>query len=92
MILQDWFKKLIDCHQGIINRLFHVFGIGLAFIGIFEKSILLLFIGAIIQELGHFYEYWRTGDPKSSPWYCFKPQIIFWIMFVLMIFYILFTK
>ncbi len=92
MILKTWFDKLIDCHKGVINRLLHVLGIGLVFVGIFEKSLWLLVVGAVLQEFGHFYEYWRTRDPKSSPWYCFRPQIIFWVIFVLMIVYIIFTK
>ena len=92
MILQTWFHKLIACHKGTINRLLHVVGIGLVFIALFQKSILLLIAGAVLQELGHFYEYWRTRDPKSSPWYCFRPQMIFWVVLVLIIGYILFTR
>ena len=62
-------------------------------IGIFEKSILLVLEGAVVQELGHVYQYIKTKNKKYSPWYCFKPQTLFaYPLFIVIILYVLFAK
>jgi hypothetical protein len=88
-----YFRQFIECHEGLVNRLIHVIGFALIGLGIIEKNIWLVVSGGVIQELGHFYEYGRTRDPKSSPWFCLKPQLLFaYPLFVLVVLYVLLAR
>ena len=86
-------KQFIRCHNGSINRIIHIVGFALIGIGIVDKSLLLVIIGGITQELGHFYQYAKTRNIKDSPLYCIKPQSLFaYPIFVLIILYVIFAK
>ena len=88
-----YLKQLIECHDGFINRLIHLVGFTLIGIGIIDKSLILLFAGGIIQELGHFYQYIKTKNFKYSPLFCLKPQLIFgYPLFILAILYVVLAK
>jgi len=91
--MTTYLKEFIECHEGVLNRIIHIAGLGIIVWGIFEKSVSLVILGALIQEGGHFYQYWKTGDKKYSPWFCFKPQLFFaYPLFILIILYIIFTR
>ncbi len=93
MIIKKYLKQFIECHHGTINKLIHILGFGIIGVGIFEKSIFLVIVGAVVQELGHVYQYIKTKNPKYSPLNCFKPQTLFaYPLFILIILYVLFAK
>ena len=76
-----------------MNLALHLIGLGLIGLGIIEKSLTPVIIGAIIQESGHCYAYARTGDPRQSPRYCVKPQLFFaYPLLGLIVLYIVLSK
>lgn len=90
MNLQIMIRGFIVCHDGLINRLLHVVGLGMVIVGAIYKSFPMVVTGAVIQEFGHFYQYAITKDKKYSPWNCFKPQSLFaWPIFILIAIYTL---
>lgn len=92
MITKYW-NQFVGYHTGTINKLIHVVGFALIGVGVFEKSLSLVIAGGLTQELGHFYEYYRTKTPQSSPWACVKPQSIFaYPLFILIILYVIWAK
>ena len=76
-MIRKYFREFIKCHDGITNRLSHLVGLGFVIAGILERSFWLVILGAAIQELGHAYQYVKTGDKKYSPLFCLKSQSIF---------------
>ena len=91
--LGKYLKQFIECHTGIVNRLIHLVGFTLIGLGILDKSLMLVITGGITQEAGHFYEYFKTKNPKSSPLFCLKPQSIFaYPLFFLIIIYVILAK
>ena len=92
MIGKYW-KQFVKCHTGTINRFIHIIGFALIGFGVVEKSLMLVVAGGITQELGHFYEYYRTKNPQSSPLACIKPQSIFaYPIFILIIIYVILVQ
>lgn len=88
-----YWKQFVKCHTGTINRLVHLVGFTLIGFGAVEKSLGFVISGGIIQELGHFYEYYRTKNPQSSPLACIKPQSIFaYPIFILIVLYVILAK
>lgn len=86
-------KQFIGCHKGLINNLLHIVGLSLIGIGIWQKSLLLVLAGGIVQELGHIYQYAKTRNIKDSPFYCLKPQLIFaYPIYILIIIYVIVAK
>lgn len=89
--IQHEFKTFILCHEGTLNKVLHVFGLLTLLTGLFYKSIALVIAGAVIQELGHFYQYYKSGLLRHSPLTCLKPQSIFaYPLLLLAIAYVLF--
>lgn len=75
------------------NKLFHIAGFVLIGIGILEKSIFFVLAGGVAQELGHFYQYAKTRNPKENPLYCIRPQLLFaYPLFALIILYVMLAK
>lgn len=92
-MLQKYFREFLDFHEGKLNRLIHLVGFSLLGLGIIEKSLALVIVGGVTQELGHFYQYAQTKRVKDSPWYGFKSQSIFAIpIFILIVLYVVFVK
>jgi len=76
-MLKKYFSQFIDCHHGIFNKILHLIGFGMIGAGIFNKNLSFVIAGALIQELGHFYQYSKTRKLKDSPWHCLRPQLLF---------------
>jgi len=76
MVKSEW-RKFVECHVGIFNKIIHVLGFILIGFGIWEKSLALVLLGAVVQECGHVYQYVKTHEGRFSPWQCFKPQLMF---------------
>ncbi|HSX39063.1 MAG TPA: hypothetical protein VLI92_00495 [Candidatus Saccharimonadales bacterium] len=92
-MIYTYLKDFIVCHNGIVNKLFHIIGFTIIGFALVEKSLVLLILGGLTQELGHFYQYSKTNNIKYSPLYCVKPQALFaYPIFLLMVFYIIFTR
>ncbi|MBI2797795.1 hypothetical protein HYX70_00665 [Candidatus Saccharibacteria bacterium] len=70
-------REFMRCHQGKVNLLLHVVGYSLVGVGIWQKSFWYVIAGAIVQELGHFYQYVKTKNYKDSPLYCLRSQVLF---------------
>jgi hypothetical protein len=88
--MKNYLKQFITCHEGTLNRIIHVIGFALIGLGIFQKSLIWVAVGALTQELGHVYQYLKTKNPKDSPMYCFKPQLIFaYPPFLLIVLYVI---
>ncbi len=66
-MLKVYLRQFIICHEGILNKILHIVGFGFIGVGIFYKSLFFVLTGAVIQELGHFYQYMKTGEKKYSP-------------------------
>lgn len=93
MTIKKLYHDFIICHDGTINRLIHVVGFTIIGLGIIEKSLLYVIAGGIIQESGHFYQYFKTKQYKYSPLSCLKPQSVFaYPLFILIILYVLFAR
>jgi len=91
--MNAYLRELIECHDGAVNRLIHLVGFVLIGLGIIEKNLMLVITGALIQELGHWYQYEKTKNIKYSPLFCFKSQLIFaYPLFALVILYVLLVK
>lgn len=89
-MIKKYFKEFIKCHDGIVNRLSHLAGLGFVVAGILERGFWLVILGAIIQEAGHAYQYLKTGEKKYSPLFCLKSQSIFvYPVFAAIIIYVL---
>lgn len=87
------FEEFIAFHHGVFNRILHLAGFAMIGLGIFEKSLLLVITGAVVQELGHVYQYLKTRDPKDNPLRGLKAQSIFAIpLFILIIIYVVIAK
>ena len=85
------FNDFVHCHNGAFNRLIHVLGFLLIGVGIYQKSLFILFLGIAAQESGHFYQHYKTGNFRDSPLYCLKSQSIFAIpIYIIIITYVLF--
>lgn len=92
-MLHKYFKQFIACHKGTLNKIIHLIGFTLIGIGVVEKSLFLVLAGGITQELGHFYQYFKTKNFKESPLYCLKPQSIFVLpLFILIILYVILAE
>ena len=90
--MKTYLKQFIECHTGTMNLVLHIIGFTFIGIGIFQKSIFFVVMGAIVQESGHFYQYARTKNEKYSPRYCSRSQLIFaYPLLLLIILYILLT-
>ncbi|MBT4446550.1 hypothetical protein HOA92_00790 [archaeon] len=88
--IKHLFLEFIGCHGGKVNRFLHVLGLALILTSIFQKNIYLLIIGAIFQEMGHFYQYYKTKNKSESPLQCLKPQLLFaYPLLIIIIIYIL---
>ena len=80
--------QFIRCHHGTINIVVHIVGFGIIGVGVWQKSVLLIIVGAAVQELGHVYQYAKTRNIKDNPFYCVKPQAFFaYPFFILLILY-----
>jgi uncharacterized membrane protein YGL010W len=91
--LQKYFKEFLDFHDGRLNKALHILGFTLLGLGIIQKSLALVIIGGITQELGHVYQYSRTKRQEDNPWHGIKSQSIFAIpIFILIVIYVLFTR
>ena len=87
------YKEFITCHEGVVNRIFHIVGITLVIFGLLNKDIVLFIVGAFTQEFGHVYQYLKTKQYKYSPLFCFKPQLLFaYPLFLIGALYILFSN
>jgi hypothetical protein len=92
-IIQKYFKDFIDFHEGVLNKVIHIIGFALIGLGIIQKSLFLVIIGGITQEMGHVYQHAKTKKQKDSPWHGIKCQSIFAIpFFILIVIYVVFTK
>jgi len=93
MNIKKLFNDFVICHDGTANKLIHVVGFSILGLGIFEKSLLYVIAGSITQELGHFYQYFKTKQYKYSPLSCLKPQSVFaYPLFILVILYVLLAR
>ncbi|QQR54562.1 hypothetical protein IPG41_05215 [Candidatus Peregrinibacteria bacterium] len=91
MIKAQW-KKFVECHTGVLNKLIHVLGFALVGLGILEKSLSLVLVGAFVQEFGHIYQYMKTHEGRFSPWQCFRPQLLFaYPLLILIILYVVYS-
>ncbi len=82
-----------DFHHGKFNIALHLLGFGLIGWGVVEKSLVLVVVGAIVQELGHVYQYFKTRDPKDNPINGLKSQSIFALpIFILIVIYVIVAK
>ncbi len=91
--ITQMFKEFIACHKGMVNRIFHVVGIVMVIVGLFNKDLAIFIVGAFTQEFGHVYQYLKTKQYKYSPLFCLKPQLLFaYPLFLVGILYILFSK
>ena len=89
-MIKKYLKQFIECHYGILNRILHIIGFSVIGVGIYYKSLIFVLTGAVIQELGHFYQYAKTGKFRDSPWHCLKPQSLFaYPILILIIVYVL---
>lgn len=89
-MIKKYLNEFIKCHDGLVNRLSHLVGLGFVVAGTLERSFLLVILGAAIQEAGHAYQYLKTGDKKYSPLFCLKSQSIFvYPVFVIILIYVL---
>ncbi|EKD92981.1 MAG: hypothetical protein ACD_28C00285G0008 [uncultured bacterium] len=89
MIKSQW-RKFVECHTGVLNKVIHGIGFSLIGLGIFEKSLALVLVGAVVQEFGHVYQYMKTHEGRFSPWNCFKPQLVFaYPLLIIIIWYVL---
>ena len=87
-----YLKDFLECHSGKINGVLHVIGLALQGVAIFEKSIPLFVLGGVSQELGHVYQYVKTGKTEHSPWFCARSQhFLAHILFVLVVLYMFVT-
>ena len=90
MKLKQHFLEFIGCHGGTVNRILHMIGFILIFVGIIIKNVYIVLVGAVVQEKGHFYQYSKTKEKKDSPLQCLKPQLIFaYPLLILIIIYVL---
>ena len=90
MDLKESFLEFIGCHGGIVNRILHIIGLIFIVIGIIQKNVFFVLLGAVIQESGHFYQYAKTKKEIDNPLHCFKPQLIFaYPLLILIIIYVL---
>ncbi len=84
--------QFIHCHHGKINRILHLIGLITLGYGVWQKNLTLLIAGAIIQEIGHVYQYYKTGQLKDSPLSCIKPQSVFaYPIFIGLVLYVVFV-
>jgi len=91
MIKSQWIK-FVECHTGLLNKVIHVLGFALVGLGILEKSLTLVLVGAVVQEFGHVYQYMKTHEGRFSPWQCFKPQLMFaYPLLILIILYVVYS-
>ncbi len=91
MVKSQWIK-FVECHTGLLNKLIHVVGFALIGLGILEKSLPLVLLGAVVQEFGHIYQYMKTHEGRFSPWQCFKPQLLFaYPLLLIIILYVVFA-
>jgi len=89
--IQKKSADFIICHEGILNKVLHGIGLILIIISIWQKEIIFLIIGGLIQESGHFYQYYKTKLIQHSPKQCVKTQVIFaYPVFAIIAAYILF--
>ncbi len=96
--LRRMYKKIIDqvrfffvdFHNGVVNRILHLIGFGLFFVGLFEKNILLIIVGALVQESGHFYNYYvlKERDTRLNPFKASLRQLVILTPVVLLLFWI----
>lgn len=93
MKMQKLFNEFVICHDGTANRLIHILGFLTIGIGIIEKNLFYVLLGGIIQELGHFYQYYTTKNYKYSPLFSIKPQSLFFLpIYILMVLYVIFAR
>lgn len=93
MNIKKLFNEFVICHDGTVNKLIHIVGFATIGVGIIEKSLFYVIAGGVIQESGHFYQYFKTKQYKYSPLSCLKPQSLFaYPIFILIILYVLFAR
>lgn len=91
--IEKMYREFITCHEGAINRVFHVVGIALVIFGLLDKDIVIFIVGAFVQEFGHVYQYFKTKKYQHSPAFCFKPQLLFaYPLFIIGALYIIFSN
>ncbi len=91
-IAQRRLKEFKRCHKGFGNLVFHILGFTLIGLGIFYKEVFWVLGGALTQEIGHFYQYKKTGDKKDSPLHCFKAQLFFaYPLLAIIVLYVLYS-
>lgn len=88
-----YLKEFVGFHGGIVNRLIHLVGFAIVGLGIVEKNIVWVVVGGVTQELGHFYQYAKTGKPQDNPWHGLRSQSIFaFPIFIAIVVYVLVAK
>ena len=66
MKLKQHFLEFIGCHGGTVNRILHMIGFILIFVGIIIKNVYIVLVGAVVQEIGHFYQYSKTKEKMKE--------------------------
>lgn len=74
-MIKKYFRQFVECHQGTLNKIIHIVGFTIIGVEIIEKSLLFVIIGGITQELGHFYQYFKTKESKRKPFILFKTAV-----------------
>lgn len=92
-MISDRLNEFINFHEGTINKLLHIAGFSLLGLGIVQKSLFWVVVGGVTQELGHFYQYYKTKRPQDNPLLGIRSQSIFAIpLFILIVLYVYFAK
>ena len=77
----NWVKQYVyeDDKAPLLPKgtILHVIGFSLVFLGVSYLNVWLVLLGGVVQEFGHFYQYWKTSLLKHSPLTCVKPQSLF---------------
>ncbi|MBI3385114.1 hypothetical protein HY030_02905 [Candidatus Gottesmanbacteria bacterium] len=92
-MFKKYFQQFVDFHEGTVNKIIHLVGFALLGLAIIEKSLLLVFVGGLTQELGHIYQYAKTKKQSVNPLHGLKGQSLFALpFFVLIVLYVLLAK
>ncbi len=76
----------IHFHSGAVNIILHLASIPVIFLGLMNKSILLIVAGTVMQEAGHIYNH-VTGKHKYSL-KLVPAQIILFILIIIPLMYL----
>ena len=68
-----------DFHRGEVNLLLHLISFVVLFIGLHQKNIIMIIVGAaVIDEFGHIYNFYlHKKDPKYGVVRMFPYQVLF---------------